>query len=44
MRKPIHEFDKFNDLKDMLKNTEKKFSNRPAYIFKTDKEGVFKEI
>ena len=44
MRKPIHEFDKFNDLKDMLKNTEKKFSDRPAYIFKTDKEDVFKEI
>lgn len=44
MRKPIHEFDKFTDLKDMLKNTERKFSDRPAYLFKTDKEGVFKEI
>lgn len=44
MRKPIHEFDKFTDLKDMLKNTEKKFADRPAYLFKTDKEGVFKEI
>lgn len=44
MRKPIHEFDKFTDLKDMLKNTERKFADRPAYLFKTDKEGVFKEI
>ncbi len=44
MRKPIYKIDKFTDLKDMLKNTEEKFSDRPAYLFKTDKEGVFKEI
>ena len=44
MRKPIYKIDKFTDLKDMIKNTEEKFSDRPAYLFKTDKEGVFKEI
>lgn len=44
MRKPIHKFDKFTDLKEMLKNTEEKYADRPAYIFKTDKPGVFKEM
>ena len=33
MRKPIYKIDKFTDLKDMLKNTEEKFSDRPAYLF-----------
>lgn len=44
MREPIHEFDKFTDLKDMLKNTEEKFSDRPAFVFKTEKTGIFREI
>ncbi|MBQ3413945.1 MAG: AMP-binding protein [Clostridia bacterium] len=44
MRKPIHEFDKFTDLKDMLENTERKFSDRPAFIFKTEIPGEYKEI
>ena len=44
MRKPIHEFEKFTDLKDMLRKTEEKFSDRPAYVFKTEEEGKFREI
>ena len=34
----------FKDLKDMLNKTGKLFKDRPAYIFKTDKEGVFDSI
>lgn len=44
MRKPIHKFEKFTDLKDMLKQSEEKFGDRAAYVYKTDKPGVFKEI
>ena len=44
MRKPIHEFTKFNDLKDMLKISGEKFGDRPAYIYKTEVEGKFREI
>ena len=44
MRKPIHEFEKFTDLKDMLEKTEEKFSDRPAYVFKTEEVGKFREI
>ena len=35
---------KFNDLKDMLKQTGDVFGERPAYMFKTDKKGEFREI
>ena len=31
----------FTDLKDMLKNTEMKFSDRPAFILKTEKQGEY---
>ena len=44
MREAIHEFEKFTDLKDMLNKAVEKFGSRPAYVFKTEKEGVFKEI
>lgn len=44
MRKPIHKFEKFTDLKDMLKQSEEKFGDRAAYVYKTDKPEVFKEI
>lgn len=44
MRKPIYKFDKFTDLKDMLQKSGKKFGDRPAYIFKTEEEGKFREI
>ena len=44
MREPVHEFDKYTDLKDMLKKSGEKYADRPAYMLKTDKEGVYKEI
>ena len=44
MRKPIHKPIKYTDLKDMLKKTGEMYADRPAYMFKTEKEGVFKEI
>ena len=44
MREPIHEVEKFTDLKDMLNKTVKKFGSRPAYVFKTEEEGKLKEI
>lgn len=44
MREPIYEFDKFTDLKDMLRNTEEKFADRPAFVFKTEQPGIYREI
>ena len=44
MRKPIYKCTEFKDLKDMLKKSGEKFGNRPAYIYKTDEPGKFKEI
>ena len=44
MRKPIHKFEKFTDLKDMLQKSGEKFGDRPAYVFKTEEEGKFREI
>lgn len=44
MREPIYEFEKFKDLKDMLAKTVEKFGDRPAYIYKTEEVGKFREI
>ena len=44
MREPIHKFTKFENLKDMLKKSGEKFGDRPAYVFKTDVPGKFREI
>ena len=44
MRKPIYKCDEFIDLKDMLKKSGEKFGNKPAYVYKTDVPGEFKEI
>ena len=44
MREPIHEFEKFTDLKDMLNKTVEKFGDRPAYVYKTDTPGKLIEI
>ncbi|MCI8444743.1 MAG: AMP-binding protein [Clostridia bacterium] len=44
MREPIHNYMKFTDLKDMLKKSGEAFGNRPAYIFKTEEKGKFREI
>ena len=44
MRKPIHKFTKYSDLKEMPQESGKKFGDRPAYIFKTEKKDKFMEI
>lgn len=44
MRKPIHKYMEFTDLKDMLKKSGEAFGDRPAYVFKTEEEGKFREI
>ena len=44
MRKPIHKCTEFKDLKDMLNKSGEKYGDRPAYIYKTDEPGKFKEI
>lgn len=35
---------KYRDLKDMLKQTEEVYGDRPAYMFKTEKQGEFRTI
>ena len=44
MRNPIHEFIHFNDLKDMLKKSGEAYGDRPAFVYKTKKQGVFEYI
>ena len=44
MREPIHEFMKFTDLRDMLEKSGELYGDRPAYVFKTEEEGTFREI
>lgn len=44
MREPIHKFTKFEDLKDMLQKSGEQFGDRPAYMFKTETEGKFREV
>ena len=44
MRKPIYNVMKFDNLKEMLQKSGEKFGDRPAYIFKTEQPGKFKEI
>lgn len=44
MREPIHEFMKFTDLRDMLEKSGELYGEKPAYIFKTEEEGKFREI
>lgn len=44
MREPIHKFTRFENIKDMLKKSGEKFGDRPAYVYKTDEPGKFREI
>lgn len=44
MREAIYKIQEITDLKDMLKKTVEKFGDRPAYVFKTEEVGKFKEI
>ena len=44
MREPLYKVEKITDLKDMINKSVAKFLYRPAYVFKTEKKGEFKEI
>ena len=44
MRKPIHKFTKYTDLTEMLQKSGEEVGDRPAYIFKTEEKGKFREI
>ena len=44
MREPLYKVEKITDLKDMINKSVAKFSYSPAYVFKTEKKGEFKEI
>ncbi len=44
MREQIYKHEGYNNLKEMLQKTGELYGNRPAYIFKTDEPGKFREI
>ena len=44
MIKPIHKAEKFENLKEMLQKSGEAFGERPAYIYKTEEPGKFREI
>ncbi len=44
MKERIHEYVDIKSLKDMIKKTRKSFGDRPAFKFKTEKEGILKTI
>ncbi len=44
MRNPIYKVEKYENLKEMLNKTGEKFGKRPAYIYKTDTPGKYREI
>ena len=44
MREPIHDFVQFENLKDMLKKSGELYGDKPAFVYKTKKQGVFKKI
>lgn len=44
MRKPIHKTIKYENLKEMLQKSGEAFGDRPAYKFKTEVPGKFREI
>ena len=44
MREPIHKIAKYENLKEMMQKSGEQFGNRPAYRYKTDIPGKFREI
>ena len=44
MREQIYKTEGYQNLKEMLQKTGEKFGDRPAYMFKTEVEGKFREI
>ena len=43
MREPLYKVEKITDLKDMINKSVAKFSDRPAYVFKTEKRENLKK-
>jgi len=43
-KKKLHKFEKITDLKDMINKSAQKFGDKPAFKFKTGKEGEFGAI
>lgn len=44
MRKPVHKVPKYENLKEMLEKSGEMYGDRPAYLFKTEEPGKFREI
>ncbi len=44
MREQIYKTEGYKDLKEMLKKTGEKYGDLPAYIFRTEEEGKFRNI
>lgn len=44
MREPIHKMPKYQNLKEMLEKSGEIYGDKPAYIFKTEEAGKFREI
>ena len=44
MREQIYKTEGYKDLKEMLKKTGEKYGDLPAYIFRTEEEGMFRNI
>lgn len=44
MREPVHRMPKYENLKEMLEKSGKLYGDRPAYLFKTEEPGEFKQI
>ncbi len=42
--KKLYDPQKFNNIKEIINNSQEKFGDKPAFKMKTDKEGEFKEI
>ncbi len=44
MREPVHKMPKYENLKEMLEKSGELYRDRPAYLFKTEEPGKFREI
>lgn len=44
MREPVHKMPKYENLKEMLEKSGELYGDRPAYLFKTEEIGKFREI
>ncbi len=44
MRAPVHNMPKYENLKELLEKSGKLYGDKPAYLYKTETKGKFKEI